>query len=78
MSCRAKPRRQQRGAVLALTLIILLVLTIVGVTTMNTSSIQTFLARNTQFKQISFQNAESTLAAGEAAWNKKIKTCLNV
>ena len=73
---RTKLRRQQQGAVLALTLIILLVLTIVGITTMNSSSIQTFLARNTQFKQISFQNAESTLTTGEAAWNAKIETCL--
>ncbi len=77
MSHQMKPRLQQQGAVLALTLIILLVLTVVGVTTMNASSIQTFLARNTQFKQISFQNAESTLAAGEAAWNTKIETCFS-
>lgn len=73
---RARLREQQHGAVLALTLIILLVLTIVGVTTMNSSSIQTFLAKNIQFKQISFQNAESTLTTGEATWNTKIETCL--
>ena len=77
MSYRVRPRQQQCGAVLALTLIILLVLTVVGVTTMNSSSIQTFLARNTQFKQISFQNAESALTTGEAAWNANIDTCLS-
>ena len=77
MSCRVTSKPKQRGAVLALTLIILLVLTVVGVTTMNSTSIQTFLARNTQFKQISFQNAESALTAGEAAWNSKIETCLS-
>lgn len=70
-------KRQQRGAVLALTLIILLVLTVVGVTTINSSSIQTFIARNTQFKQISFQNAESTVIAGESAWSDKVDICLN-
>ena len=62
MIYRSTPRRHQSGAVLALTLIILLVMTVVGVTTMNSSSIQTFLARNTQLKQISFQNAESTVS----------------
>lgn len=76
MIYRTTPRRHQSGAVLALTLIILLVMTVVGVTTMNSSSIQTFLARNTQLKQISFQNAESTVSAGESAWNTKIETCL--
>lgn len=77
MNYRVKQGQQQRGAVLALTLIILLVLTVVGVTTMNSSSIQTFLARNTQFKQISFQNAESTLTTGEAEWNTNLETCLS-
>ena len=77
MTCSRKLRPQQCGAVLAVILIILLVLTVVGVTTMSSSSIQTFIARNTQFKQISFQNAESTVSAAESAWNDKIDTCLH-
>jgi type IV pilus assembly protein PilX len=62
--------------VLAITLLILLVVTIVGVTTMGSSSVQLLLARNTQLKQISFQNAESTVLNGENAWDAAVSACL--
>lgn len=67
----------QSGVTLALVLLILLVVTLVGVTTLNTSSIQTFIARNIQLKQVAFQNAESAVRAGERAWNAAINSCLN-
>ncbi len=73
---RQNPQCGQRGAVLAITLLILLVVTVVGVTTMGSSSLQMFLARNTLLKQVSFQNAESTVLAGETAWNNAVSTCL--
>jgi|GEM_PF-2010600 len=73
---RQNPEYGQRGAVLAVTLLILLVVTVVGVTTMGSSSLQMFLARNTLLKQVSFQNAESTVLAGETAWNNAVSTCL--
>ena len=71
------PEATQNGVVLTITLLILLVVTIVGVSSMSTSSIQVFLARNTQLKQVSFQNAESTVLIGETAWDTRMSTCIN-
>ena len=62
--------------VLFIVLIVLLVLTVVSVTTLNTSSIQTYIARNTQLKHIAFQNAESTVKAGEITWDAALSVCL--
>ena len=67
----------QKGVVLAITLLILLVVTIVGVSSMSASAIQIFLARNTQLKQVSFQNAESAVLNGETAWDSTVSTCIN-
>lgn len=66
----------QRGAVLAIVLILLLVVTLIGVTTMSSSGVQTFLARNNFFKETSFQNAESSVRVGEANWSASLSTCL--
>jgi type IV pilus assembly protein PilX len=66
----------QKGAVLAITLLLLLVVTVVGVAGMSSSSIQVFLARNTQLKNISFQNAESSVLIGEQTLNGALATCL--
>lgn len=43
---------------------------------MGSSSLQLFLARNTQLKQISFQNSESTVLTGEIAWSDAVDACL--
>jgi len=56
----------QRGAVLIVSLLILLVLTIIGVAAMNTSNLEEKMAGNTRAKDITFQAAESALRAGEA------------
>lgn len=77
-----KPRRDsaatspQSGAVLAITLLILVVVTVLGVGSMSGSSVQMFLARNTQLKQISFQNAESAVLLGERIWSTEVNACL--
>jgi type IV pilus assembly protein PilX len=70
------PEYRQQGVVLAITLLILLVVTVVGITTMSSSSLQMLLARNTQLKQISFQNAESTVLNGELTWDGTVDACL--
>ena len=54
-------RRQQSGAVLIVAMIILLVLTLLGVTAMNTSSLQEKIASNTQEQVHAFQAAETGL-----------------
>lgn len=68
---------RQRGVVLAVTLVLLLVVTIIGVTTMSSSGIQTFLARNTALKQASFQNAESTITTAESNLGSGLTICAN-
>ena len=48
----------------------------VSVTTLNTSSIQTYITRNTQLKHVAFQNAESTARVGEVVWDAALSSCL--
>jgi type IV pilus assembly protein PilX len=52
-------RRRQSGAVLIVTMIILVVLTLLGVTAMNTSSLEERIAANTQASVHAFQAAET-------------------
>ena len=53
--------RHQSGAVLIVAMIILVVLTLLGVTAMNTSSLQEKIASNTQEQVHAFQAAETGL-----------------
>jgi type IV pilus assembly protein PilX len=57
--------RQQHGAVLIISLIMLLVLTLLGVTSMRTSILEEKMAGNLRDKNLSFQAAESALRDGE-------------
>lgn len=52
-------RGKQRGATLIVGLILLMVLTVLGVSGMNTSRMEVRMAGNTQFRQDAFQLAES-------------------
>lgn len=54
-------RNNQKGAVLIMALVILVVMTILGVTVMNTSSLEEKMAGNTQEHTRAFQVAESGL-----------------
>jgi len=54
-------RRQQNGFVLVACLIILLVLTVLGVSSMNTATLQQRMAANSQNKYGTFQIAESAI-----------------
>jgi type IV pilus assembly protein PilX len=53
------PRGNQRGAVLVVGLILLMVLTVLGVSSMNTATLELAMAGNTQYHQQAFQAAES-------------------
>jgi len=55
-----RPARQS-GAILIVSMIILLILTLLGVTAMNTSSLQQRMASNTQEQVHAFQAAETGL-----------------
>ncbi|MGD8593752.1 MAG: PilX N-terminal domain-containing pilus assembly protein [Gammaproteobacteria bacterium] len=53
--------KHQRGAVLITSLIILLLLTIIGVTSMRSSIMEEKIAQNTRDQLVSFESAESAL-----------------
>lgn len=57
--------RRQVGAVLPVALIFLVILTIIGVTAMNTSVLDTMMASNTQFQTRALGDAEVVLVEGE-------------
>lgn len=62
---RESARRRQNGAVLPIALIFLVILTIIGVTAMNTSVLDTMMASNTQFQTRALGDAEVVLVEGE-------------
>ncbi len=57
---------RQIGAVLVISLLILLVLTILGMSAMGTAGLEEKMAGNARAKDLSFQAAESGLRVGEA------------
>ena len=65
---------QQRGAVLIISLIMLLVLTIIGVTSMRTTVLEEKMAGNMNDKNLAFQAAEAALRDGEALVNSLVAT----
>ena len=52
-------RKQQQGAALVVGLVLLMVLTVLGVSGMNTATLELTMASNTQFHQDAFQAAET-------------------
>lgn len=65
---------KQHGSVLILSLIILLVLTMIGVSSMSSSSLQEKMAGNFRDREIAFQAAEAALAYGEKWAENNINT----
>lgn len=76
-------KSRQRGAVLVVGLLTLLVMTVIGISSMNTSNLEEKMAGNTRDREIAFQAAESALREAERAieggasgWSFDI-TCTN-
>jgi type IV pilus assembly protein PilX len=67
--CRDGLRTSQRGATLIVGLVLLLVLTVVGVSGMNTATMQITMAANTQFQQDAFQMTEDAIDIAIATQN---------
>ncbi|MCZ6618316.1 MAG: PilX N-terminal domain-containing pilus assembly protein [Gammaproteobacteria bacterium] len=65
MSSRTGGYSKQAGVTLIISLVMLLVLTIAGVSAVQTTSIEERMARNTHDRLIAFQAAESALREGE-------------
>ena len=59
------PQHKQTGSALIVALSMLLVLTILGVASMQSSSLQEKMAGNSRDSQVAFQAAEAALRAGE-------------
>ncbi|MCC5858552.1 MAG: hypothetical protein JJT90_10370 [Ectothiorhodospiraceae bacterium] len=57
--------RRERGAALIISLLLLLVMTLIGVTAMQTSTLQERMAGNTRDRNLAFQSAEAALREGE-------------
>ncbi|HPF28453.1 MAG TPA: PilX N-terminal domain-containing pilus assembly protein, partial [Steroidobacteraceae bacterium] len=57
--------RAQRGAILVTSLLLLLVLTIIGLTAMRMTSLQERMAGSTRDLNLAFQGAEAALRDGE-------------
>lgn len=60
------PRPSERGSALIISMIILIILMLLGVTAMTTSDTQFKLAGNLQFEDAALNNAETAIAAAEA------------
>ncbi len=58
-------RSRQRGAVLVVSLVLLLVMTLLGVSSMNSTTMQERMAGNLRDNNLAFQAAESALRQGE-------------
>lgn len=58
-------RARQQGAVLMVSLIMLLLLTVIAITASNTSTLQLRMANNSQLQNIAFQAAESGIRHGQ-------------
>lgn len=56
---------KQQGAVLVVSLIILLLMTIIGVSSMKTTTLEERMAGNMRDQNLSFQSAEAALSEGE-------------
>jgi type IV pilus assembly protein PilX len=59
------PAKKQAGAVLAISLIMLLLLTLIGTSGMSVTSLEEKMAGNMRDRNLAFQAAESALVAGE-------------
>ncbi|MET0068206.1 MAG: PilX N-terminal domain-containing pilus assembly protein [Candidatus Thiodiazotropha sp.] len=58
----SSPRRNQSGAALVISLILLTIITLLSVSAMQNTNLETRIAVNHQFKELSFQAAENALS----------------
>ena len=63
---RIPPKRRQRGASLVISLLLLVALTVLGISTIRTTNLQERMAGNARDLNIALQGAEAGLRDGEA------------
>ncbi len=64
--------RRQQGSALIVSLMILIVMTVIGLTAMGTSSLQERMAGNTRDMALAFQAAEAALREGERFYEEVV------
>jgi type IV pilus assembly protein PilX len=73
MALKLTPLKSQSGAVLIISLIMLLLLTLIGITGSQVTGLEEKMAGNSKDQNLAFQSAEAALRAGEARietlWN---------
>ena len=67
--CRAKPAQRQRGAVLIISIILLVVLTMLGLYLSQTGILELRMADNAASRSIAFQHAETARTKAESVMN---------
>ncbi len=70
-------KHRNSGAVLAISMIMVLLMTTIGLAGMRSARLETIMAQNLQQKKTSFNNAESVASVGEATWDSMMVSCLN-
>ncbi len=55
----ARPRRGQQGAALVVGMVLLVILTLLAISGMNTATMELFMAGNEKYQENAFQNAET-------------------
>jgi type IV pilus assembly protein PilX len=68
------PADRQRGAILIVSMLMLLVMTLIGVTAISTTTLEEKMAGNARQRQLAFQAADSALREAEAWLSTNIKT----
>ncbi len=66
-------RQSQQGAALIVSLMILIVMTLIGITGMSTSSMEEKMAGNVRDRNLAFQAAEAALRDGEAYYKNVVQ-----
>lgn len=69
---------KQKGVVLIMAMVILFAMTLIGITSMNTTSLEERIASNYRDKQIAFQAAEAALRQGERDAKNPTNTSFDV
>lgn len=68
---------KQKGVVLIMAMVILFAMTLIGITSMNTTSLEERIASNYRDKQVAFQAAEAALRQGERDANTFTNSAFN-
>ena len=71
-----RPWNRNTGAVLPISMIMLLLMTTIGLASMRSAQLQTVMATNLQQKKTYFNNAESVSTIGETTWDATLVNCL--